>query len=287
MEKNILKRVASLALAVVMMFSVLVVIDPQEASASEKSIKGSGTQTITITDEELLNEKATTGTIDYAYIKFKPSKTGYVTFKMTNASAMTGYTAGYAALCNSNKALISTEDAFTDQQNEYVLNNITYGVKKGTTYYLRVELYQAGTTIKAEFKSMSKSKANKKGNAKNLGKGKTAKGIMLANENKADWYKIKLSKSQQLKLSFKVKTNATGKYDGMKFSVYKSNGKLFTSDAYDYISRYYKDGKGGATYYMTRSNNPSKKLGIPKGTYYVKVERANKTSSGYYELKWK
>lgn len=285
MEKNILKRVASLALAVVMVFSVLLVVDPQEASASEKSIKGSGTQTLTITDEEIYNEYVTTGTVDYVYIKFKPAKTGYVTFKMTNASTQTSYTAGYAALCNSKKGLISTQDSFSDQQSGSIYNNVTYGVKKGTTYYLRLELYQAGTTVKAEFKSQSKSTANKKNKAKNLGKNKTAKGIMIANENKADWYKIKLTKSQQLKLTFNVKSNGTNKYDGVKFSLYKSNGKLFTSDAYDYIGRYW-GGKGNVTYYMSKRGS-SKKYGIPKGTYYLKAERANKTSSGYYTVKWK
>lgn len=285
MEKNILKRVASLALALVMVLSVLVVVDPKEVSASEKSIKGTGTQKLTITDEEILNEYVTTGAVDYVYIKFKPSKTGYVTFKMSNASSQISYTNGYAALCNSKKALISTKDFFTDQQSGSVYNNITYGVKKGTTYYLRLDLDQMGTTVKAEFKSQSKSTANKKSKAKNLGKGKTAKGIMIANENKADWYKIKLSKSQQLKLTFNVKTNGVSKYDGVKFSLYKSNGKLFTSDAYDYISRYY-GGKGNVTYYMSKRGS-SKKYGIPKGTYYVKAERANKTSSGYYTLKWK
>lgn len=288
MEKNILKRVASLALAVVMVLSVLVVVDSKEVSASEKSIKGSGTQTITITDEELLNEYVTTGTLDYVYIKFKPSKTGYVTFKMSNASTQASYTNGYVTLCNSKKGLISTQDFFTDQQSGSVYNNVTYGVKKGTTYYLRLDIDvrdSLGTTVKAEFKSQSKSSANKKSKAKNLGKSKTAKGIMIANENKADWYKIKLSKSQQLKLTFNVKTNGVGKYDGVKFSLYKSNGKLFTSDAYDYISRYYS-GKGSVTYYMTKRGS-SKKYGIPKGTYYIKAERANKTSSGYYTLKWK
>lgn len=283
MEKNILKRVASLALAVVMMLSVLVVVDPQEVKAADRSIKGSGTQTVTVTDEELIGMWSAYD--DYVYIAFKPTKTGYVTFKVSNASTQSAYTAGTLALCNSKKALISTQDSFTTNSTNSQAYSITYGVKKGTQYYLRAEL-GAGATIKATFASQSKSSANSKGKAKNLAKNKTAKGIMIANENKADWYKIKLSKSQQLKLTFNVKTNGLGQYDGMKFSLYKSNGKtLFTSDAYDYISRYYS-GKGSVTYYMSRRGS-SKKYGIPKGTYYVKVERANKTSSGYYTLKWK
>ncbi|MCM1257230.1 MAG: hypothetical protein NC307_05200 [Roseburia sp.] len=286
MEKNILKRVASLALAVVMMLSVLVVVDPQEVSASEMSIKGSGTQTVKITDEDLYNEFAATGTLSDVFIQFKAAKTGYVTFKMTNNSSEVAYTNGYVTLCDKNKKAISSRDMFQDQDSGAAYNTVTYGVKKGTTYWLKVELYQLGTTIKADFKSQSKSSANSKKKAKNLGKNKEAKSIMIANENKADWYKIKLTKSQQLKLTFNVKTNGTSKYDGVKFSLYKSNGKtLFTSNAYDYISRYYS-GKGTVTYYMSKKGS-SKKYGIPKGTYYVKAERANKTSSGYYTLKWK
>lgn len=288
MEKNILKRVASLALAVVMMFSVLVVIDPQEASASEKSIKGSGTQTITITDEELINELQSTGGIDYVYVGFKPAKTGFVTFKMTNASSVAELTTGYVALCDSKKKLISSQDFFRDDKKESSYNNVTYGVNKGTKYFLRVELdtrYAAGTSIKATFKSQSKVSTSSWKKAKSLKKNKAAKGIMIANKNnKADWYKINLTKNQQLKLIYNVKTNGDSEKGGFRFVLYDSKKKLVVKgDPYDYVSRYHLE-QGTVTYYTGSKSNPKP---MPKGTYYVKVENASKLSSGYYELKWK
>ena len=287
MEKNILKRVASLALALVMVLSVLVVVDPKEVSAAaERNMKGSGTQYVEITDADIYNMAvANGGYYDDLYVKFKPTKTGYVTFKMSKLSDEYPFTEGEVTLCNSKKSPISTDDYFSSNSNESRYYTVTYGVEKGTQYYLKVYT-KVGTKIKATFKSQSKSKYNSKGKAKNLGKDKEAKSIMIANKNKADWYKIKLNKSQQLKLTMGAKTNAATAKGGIKFSFYNSRGKLFTYNSFDYFSRAYKEDKNTVTYYMTKRGS-SKKYCIPKGTYYVKVERANKTSSGYYTLKWK
>lgn len=287
MEKNILKRVASLALALVMVLSVLVVVDPKEVSAAaERSMKGSGTQTIQITDADIYNMAvANGGYYDDLYVKFKPSKTGYVTFKMALSSTEYPYSVGTVTLCNSKKTPLSKDDVYNTNGTASRFYTVTYGVEKGKQYYLKVYT-EVGTKIKATFKSQSKSKANSRGKAKNLAKNKEAKGIMIANSSKADWYKIKLTKKQKLKVTMGAQTNASGEYDGIKFSFYDGKGKLWTSDSIEYFSRGYKESKWTQTYQM-RDRRTGKTYPISKGTYYVKVERANKTSSGYYTLKWK
>jgi len=272
MEKSILKRVVSLALAVVMVFSVLVVVDPKEVKAADKTLAGEGTVAVDITEEDI---KA-----GASYIAFTPAKTGYVTFTMSTVAP----TAGYLTLCNAAKAPISSTDWFRTDQAEAPYYQVSYGVKAGTPYALKVETGKA-TNVKAEFVKQNKSKKNSKKKAVTIKAGKVKKGVMIAGEKKADWYKINLTKSKKVKLIFKTKTHGTEKNSGIKFSFYKGNGKLFTSDASDCISRYYF-GEGSVTYFMRRAGS-SKKLGIPAGTYYVKVERANSNSSGYYELKWK
>lgn len=307
-DKTIFKRVASLALAVVMMLSVLVVVEPLEAKAAESttSISGSGTQTVTITDEEIDTATAATGGIGtdyyYKYIPFKPSKTGYITLTFSQNSVI-GYTVGTVRLYKSDKkTAISTEDVFqthTSTGAKYASYGYTvsYGVNGGTKYCLKVKC-AAGTKIKVVFNKKAKSKANTKKKAKSLKANKTAEGVMIANNSKADWYKIKLTKAKKVKLIFNVKTHSgDGKlktdskgmdvYNGIKFSFYNSKGKLVTSKygnaSYDYVSRLHKKNYS-VDYFMTKNG---KKVGLPKGTYYVKVERANKNCSGYYTLKWK
>ena len=261
MEKNILKRVASLALALVMVLSVLVVVDPKEVSAAaERNMKGSGTQTIQITDADIYNMAVANGEYyDDLYVKFKPSKTGYVTFKMALSSTEYPYSVGTVALCNSKKTPLSKDDVYNTNGTDSRFYTVTYGVEKGKQYYLKVYT-EVGTKIKATFKSQSKSKAN--------------------------WYKIKLTKKQKLKVTMGAQTNASGEYDGIKFSFYDGKGKLWTSESIEYFSRGYKESKWTQTYQM-KDRRTGKTYPISKGTYYVKVERANRTSSGYYTLKWK
>lgn len=295
MEKNILKRVASLALAVVMMLSVLVVVDPQEVSAADKSVKKtSGSETVQITLEDLTNmynaqDSAT-------YIKFKPAKTGYVTVKMSkNNTSQYSRAYGWVTLCNSKKSALSKEEVFDTGRSDSKYYTFTYGVKKNTTYYFRIELFAQDsygyalaypTNVKFTFVKQDKSNKNSKSKAKTIKAGQKVTGVMIAGENKADWYKIKLTKNKIVKLNYSAKSNGNNaNTDGIKISFLNSKGKLWKSGSYDNVSRLFP--KNGFEFYSYYSNNPSKHLGIKKGTYYVKVERANKTSSGFYTLSWK
>lgn len=277
-------RVVSFMLAAVMMVSVFSVSVPQKAEAAGLALKGSGSSSVTITDDTC---SSVTG--DATYIKFKSNVTGYISLKFTSASNITeAY--GYVTFCGGKKkALGKTQELFDTASAKAYLKNRTYGVKKGATYYIKVESV-GGVKVSATVKAVKKSAGTKRSNAKTLAKGKTASGVIVAGSSAADWYKIKLTKKQQLKLIYSAKTNgavASGKYiyysNGIKFTLYKSDGKPFVSD-YDMANLLNSSGTG--TYYLENTYTKAKS-GLNPGTYYIKVERYNNTSSGYYTLKWK
>lgn len=283
--RKVFNKLASLMLAVVMMVGVFSAVSPQqaEAAAKAKSFKSTGTSSVTIKDSECYNSK---GNRNVHWIKFKAGATGYVTIKMKEASKNYSYSAGYITLCNSKKSAIGQKKEYWQTNSSYNLQKTkTYGVKKGKTYYFRVEC-AAGAKLTATVKAVKKSTANTKAKAKSLAKKKAVTGVMIAGENKADWYKIKLTKSQILKLTYSAKTSGENDYAGIKVSFYKSNGKLFinsgTKRSVDWVSPL--NPSSWMRFY--RTVNYVQKIGIPAGTYYVKVERYDKYSSGYYSLKW-
>jgi hypothetical protein len=284
--RKVFNRVASLMLAVVMMVGIFSAVSPQqaEAAAKTKSFKSTGTSSVTIKDSECYSKS---GKRNVHWIKFKAGVTGYVTITMTDASKDYSYSAGYVTFCNSKKGAIGQKKEYWQTNSSYNLRKTkTYGIRKNKTYYFRVEC-AAGAKLKATVKSVKKSTANTKAKAKSLWKKKQVSGIMVAGESKADWYKIKLTKSQILKLTYSAKTNGENDYAGIKVSFYKSNGKLFmnngpTNRSVDWVSPL--NPSSWMRFY--RTVNYSQKIGIPAGTYYVKVERYDKYSSGYYTLKW-
>ena len=280
-------RIVSLVLAAIMMVSVFAVSVPQQAEAANelKFNKGKGKSTVTISDED-----CTYFTEEISYIKFKPSVTGYITVKMTNASSIAN-ASGYITLCNNKKKPIGrvNERYQTSANNSWVYTR-TYGVRKGKTYYLAVNS-EGGVKITANIKSASKSTANTRKKAKNLNANKKANGVIIAGENKADWYKINVKKKKKVSVNITAKTNGAtveGNYirgirDGIKFSFYEKKGKPWSSDAYDYACM---AGPGGITFSM-KNNYTGATSGIDTGIYYIKVERYTNTSSGFYTLSWK
>lgn len=277
--KKLFNRVASFMLAMVMVLSVFAVA-PTEVAAADKSFKSTGTSSVTFTDDDVWDVNANTAIPQY--IKFKATNTGYVTIKMTNASSL-DYAFGYLTFCDSKKkALNSSNEKWDTAYTKSPYYTRSFGVKKGKTYYVKIETGY-GVKVTATFKKVTKKNISSKKKAKSLKAKTTAKGVIIAGDKTADWYKIKVKGNKKVKLTYTAKTNGNGYYDGIKVSFYKSNGKLYTSDAYDYVSPWRSSSY--SQYY--RQYTISKKIiGVEDGTYYVKVERANKTSSGYYTLKW-
>lgn len=189
------------------------------------------------------------------YFKFKAAQNGVI--KAYGSKYATGYS---VALYNSKKKALS---GWTPLK-----YNPTYGVKKGQTYYIRVKssrnsygYYNFKITNPAVKEKSGKNKAK----AVTVKKGKTVKGTILAGNGQADWYKFKKTNKKTTKITIKGQTNGT-----FRVRLYRG-GKQVSAKTFNY--RY-----GG---YEFRLYN------YPKGTYYVKVERANAKSSGYYALAWK
>ena len=155
-----------------------------------------------------------------------------------------------------------------------IYNTTTYGVKKNTTYYFAVQC-NAGTKITATVKAIKDSSASSKSKAKTLSKGKKVTGVIAYGDSKADWYKIKLTKSAKLNLYYLANTNGTNEKNGFKITFYNKDGKVFSGK-----NNGKKDG-----WYISLANGGTK-FDLPSGTYYIKVERMSKASSGSYTLKW-
>ena len=222
------------------------------------------------------------------YIKFKPSVTGTVTLKFDCSSSYYNNSKGYVTFCNKNKKTIGQKNEIW--RNDYagkIYNTTTYGVKKNTTYYFAVQC-NAGTKITATVKAIKDSSASSKSKAKTLSKGKKVTGVIAYGDSKADWYKIKLTKSAKLNLYYLANTNGTNEKNGFKITFYNKDGKVFSGknngkkvSAISKVTRLYpEDG-----WYISLANGGTK-FDLPSGTYYIKVERMSKASSGSYTLKW-
>ena len=272
-ERNSLSnRIVSFVLAAVMMLSVIAVIGPETVSAAEFSINGSGS--VTITDLDTYNAYYAN---EDQWIKYTAPKSGngYVKFTIECASDMglDNYSDGTWCLFDRNKKQISTIDKFDTSQTASYFKSIIFGVQKGKTYYLRVDNYP-GVKVTAKFTKVTEKSGASKKKAVNIKKGKTVKGTILAGSKTADWYKFKLTKDQYVKISYSAKTNR-----GIRFTVYNGSKSIGS------VSQSYASEKTSSQYIVNARTN--KKLKVKKGTtYYVKVERYDTNSSGYYTFKW-
>lgn len=201
----------------------------------------------------------------YYYAKFKPSKSGYLTLKYSGSYNT------YMTLCNSSKKALTKEVYASKGYND---QKAVFAVKKNTTYYLKIKSsYGSKFTIKPTFTSVTEKSGSKISKAVSIKKGKTAKGLILPNSSTKDYYKLVVSKAQ--KVSIKI----TGKvYAGtVKVTIY-SDKKMKKS--LGSVSLYGGSSSGTYKLYTLGSSK------LRKGTYYIKVERKDSKSNGYYTIKW-
>lgn len=192
------------------------------------------------------------------YFKVRATSAGYITVQANNLS-------GNVTLMNSSKkkALSNAVSA-----RDYSPTKVTFGVKKGT-YYIKAKnndtndgIYQ----IKYTNKRIKEKSGKKKSRAVLLKKKRTKKGTIVAGEKRTDWYKFRVTKRKTVRITMKGATN-----DELKVAVYKGGRNI-----------------GRGTLYESRGGVKLKSLGkLSKGTYYIKVYRGNKKSSGWYSLSWR
>ncbi len=244
----------SLALCAVLLFAVFC---PVEASAATGNFNKK--KTVVIAQEDDFSH-----TQEYTWIKYKAPNHGYITVTAQKKGA-SGAASGLFSLYDAKKKTPLSGDYAYNTAGPAASYTVVYGVKKKTTYYLRVAA-EGAVSVKCKFTKTSKSYANKKANAQNLAKGKLAKGIMAAGDNTADWYKVTVPKKQYLNFYFSGK--ASGKIQLTFSGSYLNTAKRYVVQGDEAENR---------AYTIER---------VQPGNYYVKVERADSVSSGFYTLKW-
>ena len=198
-------------------------------------------------------------------MKFKATKTVYITVNFNKADGL-DYS-GYITLLNSKKKAISDKTwVYADSSTSY---KAVFGVKKGQTYYLRVSDIYDKANIKYTETAVSEKSGSTIKKAVTLAKNKTKKGVIVAGDKTADFYKVVLKKAGSFKIQ--VKGDSTG---------------------YIYVQPYNSKGKKiGSAYYVVYGNNSNRTVytlnTFSKGTYYIKVYGKNAKASGHYSLKLK
>jgi hypothetical protein len=149
------------------------------------------------------------------------------------------------------------------------------GLAKGTYYIGLSSGSDSYYSIEYKFTSIADKSGSKKSDAAAITLGKASKGLVLTTDktSKEDWYKVTLKKDQS------VTVTLTGEVSGsVTLSFYDADSDLFGKL---YVDEYTTE--DSAVPYVEK--NKSKKL--PKGTYYIKVTKADKSTSGSYTIKLK
>lgn len=262
----------------VCLVAVLAVCVPSAVLAADKSFNKTATVTI-------LEKNSYASTKKYTWIKYKAPGDGYLTITVKNKIApqpmaekeskdqdvseeetKAGYASGILKLYDSKKKkALSGNFNYQTSSERSADYTVTYGVKKNTTYYLRVKLL-GSASYKCKFHKISKSSCTSKSKAKEVAANKKMKGVITTGDKTAVWYKIKVSKKQILNLYYSGKTN-----DKLQFTF--SGTYLKTTKRY--VTP--ESSKEYHTYSLER---------VQPGTYYIKVEPENALSSGYYTIRW-
>lgn len=200
---------------------------------------------------------------DVYWFKYKAENTGKVTVNVTKRYG------SYITLANSKKKPLLEKEWVSDSDGNY---QTSFMVKKGTTYYFGVTAIgdDSINTISVKNTAVKEKSGSTKKKAVSIKAKKKIKGIIAVGEKKADWYKFSLKKKKAV--TFTLNGDIKG---SLKFTVYNKKGKKIDSYTWSGGQRKLK---------LTYSTTYGK---VKKGTYYVKISRADSKSSGSYTLKWK
>ena len=247
------------------------------AAAAAKTIKAG---TVTFKDNKNGYDPDTGATrFKKTYYKFKAPKTGTVTLAWKSGDG------GRIGLCNSKKKLISIgQSKISYQKYKYndnfnpASNQVTYGIKKGITYYFVWEGYEV--TAKLSVTAVKDKSGNTMKKAKAMSLGKSYKGLIIAGEkaSKKDWYKITLKKGEYSLCAF----NKTAANAGFIVKVYDKDGNMISIDSgygiFNGESNKLKDNRRISMYFPYKT------------TYYISVQKDNNAAyspdkaSGSYVL---
>ncbi len=240
-------------------------------SAAPKNFNTTPTVTISDTEAHFVSG-------EYTWIKYKAPKNGYITLT-AEWNSKYKRSEGFWCLYASNRKTALTKNDITysasyDGSSRLHTRQSVFGVKKGKTYYLRVQAYN-GVNITCEFKHVKEKCANKRKKAPLLTRKKTVTGVILPKDKNKDWYKIKFKKAKYVQLFYNIKSD--GKF---KITFCNVLGGKMQSGEFGYTD-------APRRIMVTQKNSVTKKSSkLNAGTYYIKVEPVDKQSSGYYTISW-
>ena len=206
--------------------------------------------------------------------KIKPKKTGYMLVDVEEYG--TGYaSAGYVQLLNKKKKAVSDKLWFYEGSNT---SYVVFGVKKGTTYYLKAtdfsgsydNCYVYGIAHKIKKSPVRYNKTRRKA-LKLKRKGAYKKTTIPANNKSGNqWYKFRVTK----KRTTKIKLDTTYIKSGtIKLTLYAGGKKIDSTTV----------SNGDVhTYTITHSTTWGK---ANRGTYYLKIHKSKK-ATGQYKIKY-
>ena len=210
----------------------------------------------------------------YTWLKYKPAADGYLTVDVSVSEESAGDAKGYLALYDSTKTrLLSSSTIFYNtahSDNSYWYKFI-FGLQKDNVYYIRIKS-EGAVEFTRKFTKVKDVSGVSRAKAKKLNKNKVKTGLIPAGVSNVDWYRIELTKKQNLRLYYNAKTSGS-----FKLSVYMGTKQIGTRNIY------YTSGQRKLTLSLKVNG---KKSGMNAGKYYIKIERANTMSSGYYKIKW-
>lgn len=262
-RKSLFSKAVSLALAAVMMVSVIGILPERVSAATEIKLNPSGTTNVAITDEQ-----CSAVVQDYAWLTIKPKADGYLQLKFLSGSVAAPYSVGRVMLYNAAKnKVLSSEMSYNTNLTDSSYTTECYGLKKGATYSIRLNTAN-GVKIAATFKKVSDKSGKKASKARNIAKKKVATGLFLAGKSETDCYKFKLTKNQKIKFNFTPYLTGTAYLTLSGPGVYTRTFTIGT-------------GSWGKKYPVVTTGS------VRAGTYHVKLKPASKTTTGYYKVTWK
>lgn len=202
---------------------------------------------------------------------FKAPGNGYVMIGKTQMEKTPGTMT--AVLCNSKGKAMTEKSIFAVEQGY----NASYAVKKGNTYKIKIGALNVNDIqyyrLYLKYTAVNEKSGSTKKKAVEVKFGNRVSGTIFAEDSssKADWYKIQNVTKQQLILSYSG--NITS--GSLIFDVYDAKGKKLDrlsiiSNIEESEETFLHNSKGGEE--------------MPKGTYYVKVTKSGKTSTGIYSF---
>lgn len=200
------------------------------------------------------------------YYKYTAKETGVVTLSMDFLNENKNGSA-YITVYDSNKRAVSEEVYISSNLDKKAI----FGVYKGRSYYFKVHSYSGLYAIRCTLTPITEYSGRYKTQPKHIALNKYYKGTILPENytTSSDWYKFTLTKPTKVALCVRGNVSSGSIYVTV-------TGSTIGGSA---VRRISKLGYASADRLTTYSSTT-----LPRGTYYIRVNKQEKISSGYYAV---